>query len=155
MLEVATDRMFAEPSILDTIASVASALRQYDGAGGSAPPVAPEAAEGVLEESAAGAESVVVVSTSSPTREGQGASLPQPAEAVASAPAATMADVAEGVVREAGPSSPRPVAAAAEEVLMPGEPAAGPQEHVAPEGTTRATSPEIQEAEEDLGAALS
>jgi hypothetical protein len=38
MLEVATERMFAELSILDTITSVASALRQYEGAGGSAPP---------------------------------------------------------------------------------------------------------------------
>jgi hypothetical protein len=54
-----------------------------------------------------------------------------------------------------GPSSPRPVAAAAEEVLVPGEPAAAPQERVAPEGTTRAASPEIQEADEDTGGALS
>jgi hypothetical protein len=42
-----------------------------------------------------------------------------------------------------------------EEVLVPGELAAAPQEHVAPEGTTRAASPEIQEAEKDTGAALS
>jgi hypothetical protein len=48
MLEVATESIFADPSILETIASVASALRQYESAGGSAPPV-PEAAEGVLE----------------------------------------------------------------------------------------------------------
>jgi hypothetical protein len=65
-----------------------------------------------------------------------------------------VADVAEGVVGEAGPSSPRLVAAAGEEVLVPGEPAAAPQERVAPEGTTRAFSPEIQEAGEDSGAAL-
>jgi hypothetical protein len=38
---------------------------------------------------------------------------------------------------------------------VPGEPAAVPQEHVAPEGTTRVACPEIQEAEEDSGAALS
>jgi hypothetical protein len=38
MVEVATERMFAEPSILDTIVSVASALRQYEGAGGLVPP---------------------------------------------------------------------------------------------------------------------
>jgi hypothetical protein len=76
MLEVATDRIFAEPSILDTIASVASALRQYEGAGGSALPAASEAAEGVLEESTAGIESTVVVSLPSPDREGMGASLP-------------------------------------------------------------------------------
>jgi hypothetical protein len=65
-----------------------------------------------------------------------------------------VADVAEGVVGEAGPSSPRPVTAAAEEVLVPGEPATAPQEHVVPEGTTRAAFPKIQEAEEDTGAAL-
>jgi hypothetical protein len=39
MLEVTTELMFAEPSILNTIASVASALRQYKGAGGSVPPL--------------------------------------------------------------------------------------------------------------------
>jgi hypothetical protein len=70
MLEVATERMFTEPSILDTIVSVASALRQYEGASGSVPPATPEAAEGVLKDSAVGAESAVVVSEPSPTREG-------------------------------------------------------------------------------------
>jgi hypothetical protein len=66
-----------------------------------------------------------------------------------------MADVVEGVVEEAGPSSPRPVDATAEEVLVLGEPTAAPPEHVAPEGTTRVASLEIQEAEEDTGATLS
>jgi hypothetical protein len=37
MLEVATEQMFADPSILNTIASVA-VLRQDEGAGGSTPP---------------------------------------------------------------------------------------------------------------------
>jgi hypothetical protein len=37
MLEVATERMFIEPSILETIALVTLALRQYESAGGSAP----------------------------------------------------------------------------------------------------------------------
>jgi hypothetical protein len=154
MLEVAMEQMFVEPSILQTIASVTSALRQYEGASGSVPPAAPEVAEGVLEEPSASAESAPVVSAPSPTREDQGAFLPQPAEAVASAPTAAVASVAEGVVGEAGPSSPRPVAASAEEVLMPGDPAAAPQERFAPKGTTRATSPKIQEAEEDTGATL-
>jgi hypothetical protein len=76
MLEVATERMFAESSILDTIVSVASALRQYESTGGSAPPAASEAVEAVLEESVVGVESSVVVSTPSPTREGQEAPLP-------------------------------------------------------------------------------
>jgi hypothetical protein len=155
MLEVATERMFVEPSILDTIASVASAMCQYECADSSMPLAAPEATEGVLEASAAGAESAVVVPAPSPTREGQDTSLPQSAEAVASAATATVADVAEGVVGQAGPSSPRPVAAATEEVLVPGEPAVAPQEHVAPEGTTMVTSPEIQEAKEDSGTTLS
>jgi hypothetical protein len=154
MLEVVTKRMFAEPSILETIASVASALCQYEGAGGSAPPAAPEEAEGVLEGSVAGAESAVVMSAPFPNREDQGASLTQPAETVASAPAAVVVDVVDGVVGGAGPSSPRPIATAAEEVLVPGQPAAAPQERVAPEGTTRAASPKIQEAEEDTGATL-
>jgi hypothetical protein len=114
--------MFAEPSILEIIASVTLALRQYEGAGGSALLAAPEAAEGVLEEFAAGVESDAVASAPSLTREDQGTSLPEPAEAVASAAAATVADAAESVVREAGPSSPRLVTAAAEEVLVPGSP---------------------------------
>jgi hypothetical protein len=38
LLEAATERMFTEPTILETIASVALALRQYESAGGSAPP---------------------------------------------------------------------------------------------------------------------
>jgi hypothetical protein len=155
MLEVATEQMFAEPSILETIVSVASALRQCEGAAGSALPAAPEAAKGVLEESTTGAESAVVVPAPSPTRKGQDASLPQSAEAVTSAAANVVADVAEGVVGEVGPSSPRPVAAAVEEALVLGEPAAAPQECVSPEGTTRVASPEIQEAVEDSGAALS
>jgi hypothetical protein len=153
MLEVATERMFTETSILDTIASVTLALCQYEGAGGSAPPAAPEAAEAVPEESAASAESVAVVPAPSPIREGP--SLPQSAEVVASTTTATVAGVAEGVVGEAGPLSPRSVTAVADEILVPGEPAAALQEHVAPEGTTRVAFPEIQEAEEDSSAALS
>jgi hypothetical protein len=110
MLEVAMERMFAEPSILETITSVASALRQYEGASGSALPAMPETAEGVLVEPTTGAESATVVPAPSPTRLDQGASLPQPTEAVASTPVAAVADVAEGGFGEAGPSSPRPIA---------------------------------------------
>jgi hypothetical protein len=61
--------MFTEPSILETIASIMSVLRQYEGASGSVPHAAPKAAEGVLEEPAAGAESAAVMSALSPTRE--------------------------------------------------------------------------------------
>jgi hypothetical protein len=49
MLEVATKRMFAEPTILETLASVSLAMRQYESVGGSAPSAAPEAAERVPE----------------------------------------------------------------------------------------------------------
>jgi hypothetical protein len=38
LLEAATERMFAEPTILETIMSVALALCQYEIAGGLAPP---------------------------------------------------------------------------------------------------------------------
>jgi hypothetical protein len=154
MLEVVTEQMFAKPSILETVASVTLALRQYENAGGLAPPAVSEAAEAVPGEPAASAESAAVVHVPPPTREGQEASLPRPAEAAASAAAATAVDAAVDVVEEAGPSSPRLVASAADEVLVPDEPAVAPQEHVAPEGTTRVASPEIQEAEENTGAAL-
>jgi hypothetical protein len=90
MPEVVTERMFTDPSTLDTIASVASALRQDEGVGGSAPPVASEVEVEVLEESASGTESVVDVSPPSPSREGTGASQPQPAETNTAAPAASM-----------------------------------------------------------------
>jgi hypothetical protein len=143
MLEVATKRMFAEPSILDTITSVVSVLRQYEGVGGSALPAASEAAERVLEESTTGTESDVVVSPPSPAGEGTGASLPHPAEVVTAAPAASVVDVAEGLLREVGPPSPRPVATATEEILRSGQPAAPSQECDTPEGTTSAASPEI------------
>jgi hypothetical protein len=106
MLEVAMEQMFTEPSILETIASVTLALRQYESAGSSAPPAALEAAEAVPEESTAGAESAAVVLAPPPTREDQEASLPQPAEAAASAATATEADAVVDVVEEAGLHQP-------------------------------------------------
>jgi hypothetical protein len=135
--------MFTDPSILDTIASVASALLQDEGAGGSAPPAASEVAEGGLGESAVGMDSVVIASPPTPAREGTGASLPQPAEAVTTAPAASVVGTVEGVVRGAVPSSPHPVAATVEEVPVLSQPAAAPQEHDTTEGVTRATSLKI------------
>jgi hypothetical protein len=126
MLEVATERMFAEPSILETIMSVTLALRRYESTRGSAPPATLEATDVISEESAADAESTVVVSAPPPTREGQEASLPQPAEAVASATAATAADSAVDVVGKVGTSSPRLVASATDEVPVSDRPAAAP-----------------------------
>jgi hypothetical protein len=54
VLDVATERMFAELLIMETIASVSKALHEYERAGGFAPPAASEAAP---EEPAAGTES--------------------------------------------------------------------------------------------------
>jgi hypothetical protein len=154
MLEVATERMFAEPSILETIASVSRALHQYERAGGFAPLAASEAVEAIPEEPAAGMESVTVVSAPPPTSEGQEVSLPQTGEAADPTVAAAAAGATESVVGEAGSSLPRSVAVGADEVVVPDEPAAALQERVAPEVTARAASPEIQEAEEGAGVAL-
>jgi hypothetical protein len=49
VLEVATERMFAEPPIMETIASVTKALHEYERASGFAPHAAPGASEAVLE----------------------------------------------------------------------------------------------------------
>jgi hypothetical protein len=57
-------------------------------------------------------------------------------------------------VREAGSSPPRLVATGANEVRVPDEPAVAVQERFTPKTTTRASSPEIQEAEE-TGVSLS
>jgi hypothetical protein len=154
MLEVVTERMFAELSILETIASVSQALHQYERVGGFAPLAASEVAEEVPEESAVGTESVAVVPAPLPTSEGQEASLSQPAEAAEPTAAAAAVSATEGVVGEMGSSSPRSVAAGTDEVLVPDEPTAALQECVAPEDTARAASPEIQEAEEGVGATL-
>jgi hypothetical protein len=153
VLDVATERMFAEPSILEMIASVSQALQQYERAGGFARSAAPEAAETVPEESAAGTKSVADASTPPPTSESQEASLPQPAEVAGTTAAAAVTSVAEGVVGEARSSLSHSVAAGADEVRVPDEPAATLHERVTPKHTTRAASPEIQEAEE-TGVAL-
>jgi hypothetical protein len=118
-------------------------------------PVAQDAAEGILAESAAGMESAVVVPPLTLAGKGMGVSLPQPTEAVMAAPTVLVVGMAEGVLGGAGPSSPRLAIAAAKEVLVPSLPAAAPQECDAAEGATRAASPEIREAEESSGAALS
>jgi hypothetical protein len=66
-----------------------------------------------------------------------------------------MIDVVEGVAGRVEPSSPRSITTAAEKILVLSQPVAASQECDATEGTTRAASPEIQEAEEGLGAGLS
>jgi hypothetical protein len=58
------------------------------------------------------------------------------------------------VGEEAGSSPSLPIAAEVDEVRVSDKPAAAFQQRVAPEGTTRAAFPEIQEAEE-MGVSLS
>jgi hypothetical protein len=118
------------------------------------PPPVSEAAKAVPKEFTTDTESVAVVSALPPTSEKQEAPLPQPAEAAEPTTAAAAAGATESVIGEAGSSSPRSVAAGTGEVIVPDEPAAALQEHVTPEDTARAASPEIQEAEEGTGAAL-
>jgi hypothetical protein len=154
VLDVATERMFAEPSILEMIAAVLQALQQYERAGSFAPSAALEAAEAVPEAPVAGKESIAYASAPPSTSEGQEASLPKPAEAAEPTASATVASAVEGIVGEVGSSLSRSVAAGADEVLAPDEPAIALQEGVVPEDTARAVSSEIQEAEEGVGAAL-
>jgi hypothetical protein len=65
-----------------------------------------------------------------------------------------MIGAVNGVVRAVDPSSTQPAVTAEEEVPASSQPAMVPQERDALEGTTRAASPEIQEAGESSGAAL-
>jgi hypothetical protein len=154
VLEVATERMFAEPSNMDTITSVSKALQEYERAGGFAPAIAAEATDTALETPAAKMGPTEDASTLPPASESREASLPQSAEA-AEAPAAVVETGAvEAVVGEVGASPPRPVAACADEVRALDEPAATVEERAAPEGLASAASPEIQEVEE-TGASLS
>jgi hypothetical protein len=113
-LDVVTKRMFTEPSILETIALVSQALQQYERASGFAPSAAPEAAETVPEESAAGTEPVADASTPPPTSEGQEASLPQPVEAAETTVNDAAIGATEGVVGEAGSLLSHSVAAGAD-----------------------------------------
>jgi hypothetical protein len=149
VLEVATKRMFAETTIMETIASVSKALHEYERAGGFAPHAAPGAPEAVPEVPTAGMEPAVDASALLPTSESREAPLPQPAEAVKTAIAVAATSAVEVVVGEAGSLPSLPVVTEVE----PDEPTAVVLEQVVPEGTTRAASTEIQEAEE-TGASL-
>jgi hypothetical protein len=154
VLDVATERMFAESSIMETTASVSKALHEYERAGDFAPHDASKVSEAVSEVPVAGMESAADAPVPPPTSESREASLRQPAEAAETTAAVAATGAAVVVVGEAGSSSSRPVAAEVDEVRVPDEPPAAVQERAAPEGTTRAASPEIQEVEE-TGASLS
>jgi hypothetical protein len=144
--EVASKRMFNEPTIMDTIASVSKALQYYEHAGGFAPAVAAEAADAALMVPTAGDELAADAPVALPASESQEEPLSGPAEA-AEAIAAAVTDAAGAVVEEVRLLPPRPVAANADEARASDEPAATDQEQVAPEGSARAASPEIQEVE--------
>jgi hypothetical protein len=154
--EVVAERMFNEPTIMETIASVSKALQEYECADGFAPAVAEDATETAL----AASEAHVGSSTDAPAppsvNEGREASPPQLVETAEAPALVTEADAAEAVVGEEGSSPPRPVAVEAEgvETCMPGEPATIMQQSADPETMTRAVSPKIREAEE-TGASLS
>jgi hypothetical protein len=148
VLEVAMERMFTEPSIIDTIASVSKALQEYERASIFAPAVAAQVMDAALDTPAASMEPTADAPAPPPASESREASLPQPAGAAEATTTATTTGVAEAVVGEAGSSPPRLVVAEANEVRTLNEPDAAAQEQTAPEGTARAASPEIQEVEE-------
>jgi hypothetical protein len=108
----------------------------------------------VPKESAPGTERVADASAPPPTNEGQEATLTQPAEVAGTIAIAAATGAAEGIVGEVGSSPSCSVAAGADDVRVPDEPAAAVQERVAPEDPTRAASPEIHEVEEAAGVAL-
>jgi hypothetical protein len=169
ILEAVTDWVFADPSLMDAITLDPPAPRQDRDVGGSASSAAPEAAEGVLGESAADAESAVIAPPPPTTGETAGAPLLQPAETAVAAPTPSKVGVVEEVVGGVEPPSTQLAVATEEEAPAPRPPATVPQEHNAlegatraacpqerdiPEGTTRAASSEIQEAGESSGPAL-
>jgi hypothetical protein len=128
VLEVATERMFSERSIMEMIATVSKVLQEYERAGGFSLPVTTEGTDATLEAPTAslgptaGAPAFLLASRS------WEAPLPQPAEAAEATAAAAMTGVVEAIVGEARSSSPRPVAAEANEVRATGEPAVAAQE---------------------------
>jgi hypothetical protein len=144
VLEVVTERMFAESLLMETIASVSKALHEYERAGGFAPHAASGASEAIPEAPAAGMEHAADASVPPPTSESREAPLPEPVEATEIAAAVLATSVAEVVAGEAGSSSSRPVAAEVDRVPVPDQLAAAIQKRVPPEGTTSAVSPVIQ-----------
>jgi hypothetical protein len=154
VLEVATERMFAELTIMKTIASVSKALHEYERAGGFAPHAAPGASETVSVTPATGMEHAADASALPPTSESQEVLLPQLAKAVETAAAVAATDASEVVAGGAGSSPSLPVAAAIDEVRAPDEPSATVQEQNVPEDMTRVASLEIQEVEKAGAAAL-
>jgi hypothetical protein len=111
-------------------------------------------AEAVPEGPAAGTESAADVPMPPPTSERREAPLPQPAEAAETTAVVVATDAVVVVVSVVGSSPSCPVATCDDEVHVPNKPVAAVHERIAPEDTTRAASPEIQEVEEAGAVAL-
>jgi hypothetical protein len=67
--EVASERMFNESTIMETIASVSKALQEYERAGGFTPAVVAETADAALETPAAHVEPTADASVPPPADE--------------------------------------------------------------------------------------
>jgi hypothetical protein len=145
--------VFADPSLLDAIVLDQPAPCQDGDAGGSASSAAPEAVEGVLGESAADAKSAAIEPPLTTTGETTDAPLLQPAEAAVAAPHLRWLARSRVLSEERG-HHPLACCCFHGGGFGPIQPATVPQEHDAPEGATRAASPEIQEVRENWGAAL-
>jgi hypothetical protein len=76
VLEVATEQMFAKPTIMKTITSVSKALHEYERVGGFTPHAAPGASETVPETPATGMEHAADAFAPPPTSESQEVLLP-------------------------------------------------------------------------------
>jgi hypothetical protein len=147
---VAVERRSNEPTIMETIASVSKALQEYERAGGFAP-----AAVEYMENVARAAPTARVEPTEDATvsphaDEGREASSPGPVDAAeAPTPIAKPVSV-EAVAGEEDASPPGRVTVEVEDVgaRTLDEPAAVRQGLAVPETVARATTPEIQVAEE-------
>jgi hypothetical protein len=102
--EVASERMFNEPTIMETITSVSKVLQEYERAGGFAPAVAAEATDAVLETPVTHVEPTTDTSVPLLAIESRDASLPLSVK-VAEAPASVAkAGAVEAVAEDVGPS---------------------------------------------------
>jgi hypothetical protein len=152
----AAERRSNKPTIMETIASVSKVLQEYERADGFAPAAAEDTEDVALAAPAARVEPTEDAAMTPHVDEGREASLPGPVEtAETSAPVVKPVSV-EAVAGEEEPSPPGPVTVEVEDVASRAldEWAIVVQELVLPETVTRATTPEIQVAEE-TGASLS
>jgi hypothetical protein len=154
--EVVAERRSNEPTIMETIVSVSKVLQEYERAGGFASAAAADAEDVALATPAARVEPTEDASALPQFDEGQEASPPRPVEAAETPAPVDKPDLAEAIVGEEGTSPPGLVAVEVEgvEARVLDELATVAQESAIPETVARATTPEIQVAEE-TGASLS